>query len=99
MAQYIPTDTLFGTQWYLRNTGQTGFGPGNLDLKVTYVWPDYTGKGVKVAIYDDGVDFNHADLKDNYDHSLDVIIDGSPSDANYLQPSLRRHCQWLNKHN
>jgi subtilisin-like proprotein convertase family protein len=87
MGQYSPTDTLFGLQWYLRNTGQTGFGPGNLDLNVTYVWPDYTGKGVKVAIYDDGVDFNHAELRDNYDHSLDVIIDGSPSDANYLQPS------------
>jgi len=87
VAQFIPTDTLFNKQWYLLNTGQSGFGPGNIDLNVTSVWPDYTGAGVKVAVYDDGVDFNHVDLKDNYDHSLDAVIDGSPVDANYLQPS------------
>jgi subtilisin-like proprotein convertase family protein len=87
MAQFIPTDTLFNKQWYLLNTGQTGAGPGNNDLDITSVWPDYTGKGVKVAVYDDGVDFNHVDLKDNYDHSLDAIIDGSPSEAHPLDPS------------
>jgi subtilisin-like proprotein convertase family protein len=87
MAQFIPTDTLFGLQWYLRNTGQTGSGPGNLDLDITSVWPDYTGKGVKVAVYDNGVDFNHVDLNDNYDHSLDAIIDGSPVDAHPLTPA------------
>ena len=45
MTEFIPTDTLFGQQWYLRNTGQTGFGPGNIDLDITTVWPDYTGDG------------------------------------------------------
>jgi subtilisin-like proprotein convertase family protein len=86
MAQFIPTDTLFGKQWYLRNTGQTGFGPGNIDLNVTYVWPDYTGQGITVAIYDNGVDYNHVDLNDNYDASKSVIINGSPSDAHPLTP-------------
>ncbi len=87
MAQFIPTDTLFNKQWYLLNTGQTGFGPGNIDLGVTYVWPDYTGKGVKVAVFDDGVDFNHVDLVANYNHALDAIIDGSPVDAGPLTPA------------
>jgi subtilisin-like proprotein convertase family protein len=86
MAQYIPTDPLFGLQWELLNTGQTGFGPGNIDFNVTYVWPNYTGRGVTVAVYDNGVDYNHADLNDNYDASKHVIIDGSPDDANWLPP-------------
>ena len=87
MPEYIPNDTLFGLQWYLRNTGQTGFGPGNLDLNITQVWPDYTGAGVTVAIYDNGVDYNHVDLNDNYDASLNVIIDGTQSDAHWQAPS------------
>ena len=86
MAQYIPTDTLFTKQWYLRNTGQTGFGPGNIDLNIISVWPDYTGQGVTVAVYDNGVDYDHVDLNDNYDASKHVIINGSPSDAHTLTP-------------
>lgn len=32
-----------------------------------------TGKGVKVAVIDTGVDYNHPDLKDNYRGGFDVI--------------------------
>ena len=37
---------------------------------------EYTGLGVKVGIYDDGVQKTHADLRDNYDASLEVVING-----------------------
>jgi subtilisin-like proprotein convertase family protein len=86
MAQYIPNDPLFQYEWYLLNTGQSG-GIVGLDLNVTYVWPDYTGRGVKLAIYDDGVQYTHPDLAANYDASLSAIINGSPSDAHPLTPA------------
>jgi subtilisin family serine protease len=72
MPTYIPNDPLFGDQWHLRNTGQGGT-PG-VDINVTSVWPDYTGVGVTVAVYDDGVQYTHPDLNDNYDASRHVFL-------------------------
>ena len=52
---------------YIKNTGQNDGTPG-LDLNVTHVWEmGITGKGVTVAILDDGVDYLHPDLAPNYD--------------------------------
>lgn len=48
------------------NTGQAGGKPG-LDLNVKPAWDlGYTGKGVNVAIMDDGLDYLHPDLHNNY---------------------------------
>lgn len=55
-------DPMFGDQWHLVNPLQ----PGN-DLNISDVWRDgVTGKGVHVAVVDDGLDMDHADLKDNF---------------------------------
>ena len=77
-----PTDPLFNQQWYLQNVGQTGGTPG-IDLNVLPVWQSYTGEGVQVAIVDDGVDYRHPDLNNNYDLAADVdtaqrLGDGAP---------------------
>ena len=61
-----PTDPLFRYQWFLSNTGQSGGAPGS-DINVLPVWPDYTGKGVRVGIVDDGTQLDHPDLKANID--------------------------------
>ncbi|MBD2664248.1 hypothetical protein B6N60_01211 [Richelia sinica FACHB-800] len=66
----IPNDPLFSQQWYLQNLGQSGGIPG-LDINVVNVWEDYTGKGVIVAVVDDGVDYTHPDLAPNYNSNLD----------------------------
>jgi subtilisin family serine protease len=66
-----PTDPLFNQQWYLQNVGQTG-GTPRIDLNVLPVWQNYTGGGVRVAIVDDGVDYRHPDLNDNYDLTTDI---------------------------
>ena len=72
---YLPGDNLFGSQWYLNNTG-SGY-----DINIASAWDDYTGRGVKVAVLDDGFDYLHSDLVANYDTSLDIDIKDSDGDA------------------
>lgn len=48
-----PNDPKFFDQWYLQ------------ELKVEKAWPDYTGKGVSIAIYDDSFIPDHDDLDIN----------------------------------
>ncbi|KAL1917644.1 uncharacterized protein VTP21DRAFT_4037 [Calcarisporiella thermophila] len=51
-----------GRQWHLRNTEQLGH-----DLNVTEVWRQgVTGRGVIVAVIDDGIDMENEDLRSNY---------------------------------
>ena len=89
MAQFIPNDPLFGLQWNLLNTGQTGLDPA-MSISTSPMCARLHGRGVTVAVYDNGVDYNHLDLDDNYDASQHVIIDGSPNDANWLPRVGRR---------
>ncbi len=69
MSSSIVNDPLFGQQWHLQNTGQDGGTPG-VDLNVVPVWQDYTGKGVTVAVVDQGVEYAHPDLAANIDTTL-----------------------------
>ncbi|MBL0370956.1 S8 family serine peptidase [Rhizobium sp. KVB221] len=62
----IPTDTLFSQQWHLLNMVA-----GEYDLNVTSVWDEFTGRGVKVMVIDDGFDHAHPDLLPNYDTAND----------------------------
>ena len=61
-----PNDPYFKNQWYLRNTGQAN-GKPRLDLNVEEAWAmGFTGKNVTTAIMDDGVDYTHPDLMNNF---------------------------------
>ena len=63
--QELPDDTMFGSQWHLENTGQSGGTPG-ADIQAVEAWDITTGNSnVVVAILDSGVDYNHPDLQDN----------------------------------
>lgn len=78
-------DPLFAQQWHLVNTGQAG-GRVGIDIRVAGAWADYSGRGVLVAIIDDGVDARNNDLNDNYSASLAFNVvtraaDGSPNVA------------------
>jgi subtilisin-like proprotein convertase family protein len=57
-------DPLFPSQWYLLNTGQRG-GTSRLDINVMSAWDRYSGKGVIVAVNDDGMDLTHPSLVAN----------------------------------
>lgn len=63
-------DPLFNNQWHLRNIGQSGGTAGN-DANVIPVWADdILGTGVVIGIVDDGLQYTHPDLNDNYRASL-----------------------------
>lgn len=78
---FLPTDPLFEQQWHLYNTGQITGAVSGYDINVVQVWPDYTGQGIVVAVFDDGFDQTHPDLAANYlvDQSRDLVlnIDGA----------------------
>lgn len=49
-----------------RNTGQAS-GKAKLDLNVEEAWAmGFTGKNITTAIMDDGVDYTHPDLMNNF---------------------------------
>ncbi len=61
-ARWLPRDPLLARQWHLRNTGQTG-GTTGADANVAPAWgAGFTGRGVNVAVVDDGVESTHPDL-------------------------------------
>lgn len=55
-------DPLYNEQWHLRNPV-----PGQYDINVGSVWESgITGRGVTVCVIDDGLEWRHPDLRNNY---------------------------------
>lgn len=68
-------DPLFHLQWGLHNSYNAG-----IDLSVCSAWDYATGKNVKIAILDSGIDVNHYDLASNISNvSYDTETSSSPS--------------------
>ncbi|MGQ0674399.1 MAG: S8 family serine peptidase, partial [Hyphomicrobium sp.] len=55
---------------------------GQLDLNIGNIWDDYTGRGVRVAVFDSGVEASHSDLDGNYNAALEV--DGDHAGPDYF---------------
>ena len=81
---YDPTDPAFanGSQWYLDDDVTH-----EASLNIKDVWDEYRGQGIKIAIVDDGIDYDHPDLAANSDpslggnfvtHQTNAPTDGSP---------------------
>ncbi|XP_017300410.1 neuroendocrine convertase 2 [Diaphorina citri] len=88
-----PSDPYFPFQWYLKNTGQNG-GKAKLDLNVEAAWAQgVTGRNITTAIMDDGVDYMHMDLKNNY--NAKASYDFSSNDPH---PYPRYTDDWFNSH-
>jgi RHS repeat-associated protein len=87
--QVTPNDPRFAEQWALRNTEQVGGAAGS-DINAAAAWRQTTGSpSTIVAVLDGGIDFSHADLKNNKwvnqgetpDNGLDDEGDGFADDA------------------
>lgn len=65
-----PNDALFARQWHLQNSGQ-GKGKIGIDIKIVNQWNfaegKGLGKGIRIAVVDDGLELNHPDLRQNID--------------------------------
>jgi len=81
----LPDDlkgTLATEQWWLFNTGQKTTnnyygkkGTPGIDINVLPLWPQYTGKDIKVGIVDTGIDKDHEDLKENFTQPSEADIE------------------------
>lgn len=86
-------DPLWNRQWYIHDTRSSPDLP-ELDHRVTKVWDmGFTGKGVTVTIMDDGLEWNHTDLVQNY--APEASYDFNDDDGD---PSPRYDPQDLNNH-
>jgi proprotein convertase subtilisin/kexin type 2 len=89
----LPNDPLYSKEWYINNTGQAG-GVPKLDLNVEAAWAlGFTGKGITTGIMDDGVDYMHPDLYDNF--NAEASYDFSSNDP---FPYPRYTDDWFNSH-
>jgi subtilisin-like proprotein convertase family protein len=60
---FSPNDPFLNSQWYISNTGQRG--SQGYDLNLLPIWGRYSGKGLIIAVNDDGMDLQHPDLAAN----------------------------------
>lgn len=72
-------DTYYPMQWGINNTGQYNI-DGGFDINVLDAWKMAKGNGVKVAVYDHGIELTHPDLIENVSSfSFDANSNSSPS--------------------
>ncbi|KAL7668816.1 hypothetical protein ACOME3_009500 [Neoechinorhynchus agilis] len=87
----IFTDKYWKNMWYLNRNQQYHNQP---DHNVTVVWQmGYTGKGVVITFLDDGLEYDHPDLRANYDPlaSIDVNSDDADPSPRYDAENNNRH--------
>jgi subtilisin family serine protease len=61
----VPTDPEFASQWHLQSTAA--------GINVLPAWRDYTGSGVRVGVFDSGVDVGNSDLDDRVDLTRSIV--------------------------
>ena len=79
---YIPNDPLFTNQWHLHNNGSNTSVSGSDHAHVAEAWEvlrafkgNSGGKGIKLAIIDDGFDLDHEDFTGRFTAGYDFADD------------------------
>ncbi|XP_024879429.1 neuroendocrine convertase 1-like isoform X1 [Temnothorax curvispinosus] len=76
----IFNDELWDQEWYLQDT-RTNKALPKLDLNVLPLYRlGITGRGVKIAVLDDGLEYTHDDLRNNYDAAISYDINEGDDD-------------------
>lgn len=71
-------DPFWSQMWYLNRHNSNKFLP---DMNVTGAWAlGYSGKGVSVTFLDDGLEWDHPDIRQNYDPKASTDINGNDDD-------------------
>ena len=78
---FIPKDPMYKDMWYLypeyEEKGNPRTSTITRHMNVSFAWElGYTGKGIKVSILDDGIEYTHPDLKENYDKDSSWDVNG-----------------------
>ena len=75
MSSTFPEDPLAPEQWHLLRLGN-----------IQRIWAEFTGLGVSVGVYDDGIQYTHPDLNDNYDPTKQIVIGATTFDGANVLP-------------
>ncbi len=89
------SDPLFAQQWYIDNTGQTGYaesgGVSGEDLQMGDVLTDGpTGDGVRVAVVDSGLEICHPELRGNIEAGASYNFNAIESSSAQRAPEAFR---------
>ncbi|XP_054630856.1 proprotein convertase subtilisin/kexin type 5b isoform X1 [Dunckerocampus dactyliophorus] len=72
-------DAKWGSMWYIHCNDDAH--NCQSDMNIMGAWKrGYTGKDVVVTILDDGIERNHPDLAQNYDHQASFDVNGNDND-------------------
>ncbi|KAK7081334.1 Proprotein convertase subtilisin/kexin type 7 [Halocaridina rubra] len=78
-------DPLYRQQWHLNNSLKNQY-----DINVVGVWESgITGRGVTVCVIDDGLEWRHPDLRDNYNPAGSYDINSDDSDPSPVKNGER----------
>ncbi|XP_011868373.1 PREDICTED: neuroendocrine convertase 1 [Vollenhovia emeryi] len=76
----IFNDELWKQEWYLQDT-RTNKALPKLDLNVLPLYRlGITGRGIRIAVLDDGLEYTHDDLRNNYDAAISYDINENDDD-------------------
>ncbi|XP_005098392.1 proprotein convertase subtilisin/kexin type 7 [Aplysia californica] len=80
-------DPAYPQQWHLHNIRQPG-----MDINVTGVWDHgFTGRGVTVAVVDDGIEWRNPDLKQNYNYKASWDLNDDDPDPTPRSAKVSNH--------
>ena len=78
-----PDDTYFPESWHLENRNNRGASLG-VDLDLRSAWGAARGRGVMVAVADNGIDLDHPDLADGTAGGLHYNFEDDSTDGSYI---------------
>ncbi|XP_016844520.1 neuroendocrine convertase 1 isoform X1 [Nasonia vitripennis] len=97
LSQRAFNDELWDQEWYLLDQGKTeaeAAQPRTIDLNVLPVYKlGVTGRGVRIAVLDDGLEYTHEDLRANYDPEISYDVTDRDEDPmpRYEEPEANGH--------
>ncbi|RNA11015.1 pro convertase subtilisin kexin type 5 isoform X4 [Brachionus plicatilis] len=84
-------DPFWSDMWYLNRHNKN---PSLFDMNVTGAWSQgYSGKGVSVTFLDDGLEWDHPDIRQNYDPKASADINNHDDDPmpRYEETNENKH--------